>query len=161
LEQIESQDPRFDGAIFIRLRPEARTIAALGLIGWNRIPDDVRAGSSGCPTNLSSHPVNWPCALPMPSATVSEARCIACSRPRPDHQSGLHRDEGCRRVQGQDDGAEPALADHFNYLKVTGWGGSFVDRSTTSPATSLPEARTTMKAEDATDTWGLALQARG
>src|SRR3954469_13451266 len=34
--------------------------------------------------------------------------------PRPDHQSGLHRDEGCRRVQGQDDGAEPALADRLH-----------------------------------------------
>jgi hypothetical protein len=32
--------------------------------------------------NLSSHPVNWPCVLPMPSATsCRKPRCIACSRP--------------------------------------------------------------------------------
>ena len=72
---------------------------------------DDRRSSHWPSTNLSSHPVNWRCALPMPRATSRrKARCIACSRPTTCHQSGLHRDEGRRRVQGQDDGAEPALA---------------------------------------------------
>src|SRR3954451_16280153 len=50
--------------------------------------------------------------------------------PRPDHQSGLHRDEGRRRVQGQDDGAGPALADRL-HLPEGDWLGLvlLVDRA--------------------------------
>ena len=33
---------------------------------------------------------------------------------RPDHQPGLHRHQGGRRVQGQDHGAQPALADRLH-----------------------------------------------
>src|SRR3954465_4070763 len=57
--------------------PEGWTIAALGLIGCGTAsPMTSARGSSHWPsTNLSSHPVNWPCALPMPSAT-------SCRKPR-------------------------------------------------------------------------------
>ena len=50
---------------------------------WNRIPDDVRARIVTLALDEpDSHPVNWPCALPMPSATsCRKPRCIACSRP--------------------------------------------------------------------------------
>src|SRR4249919_675210 len=97
-------------------RARGWTIAALGLIGCGTAsPMTSAPGSSPWPsTNLSPHPVNWPCALPMPSATsCRKPRCIACP-PRPYHQSDLHRDEGRRRVQGQDDGAGPALADRLH-----------------------------------------------
>src|SRR3954470_16993828 len=114
-----SRDPRFiDGAIFIRLEGQKRwTIAALGLIGCGTAsPMTSARGSSHWPsTNLSSHPVNWPCALPMPSATsCRKPRVSPAQGPRPDHQSGLHRDEGRRRIQKQDDGAGPTLADRLH-----------------------------------------------
>ena len=50
---------------------------------WNRIPDDVRARIVRLALDEPElSPVNWPCALPMPSATSSrKPRCIACSRP--------------------------------------------------------------------------------
>ena len=50
---------------------------------WNRIPDDVRARIVTLALDEPEpHPVNWPCALPMPSATsCRKPRCIACSRP--------------------------------------------------------------------------------
>jgi hypothetical protein len=38
----------------------------------------------------------------------------AAQSSRPDHEPGLHRRESCRRVQGQDDGAEPAVADRLH-----------------------------------------------
>ena len=38
---------------------------------WNRIPDDVRSRSSSWPsTSRSSRHGSWPCASPMPSASV-------------------------------------------------------------------------------------------
>ena len=37
--------------------------------------------------------------------------------PRPDHQPGLHRHQGGRRVQGQDDGPEPAVADRLHLFE--------------------------------------------
>ena len=131
----ESQDPRFiDGAIFIRLEGQRRwTIAALGLIGCGTAsPMTSAPGSSHWPsTNLSSHPGTgralYRCRalLRVGSLGVSPAQ-----GPRPDHQSGLHRDESCRRVQGQDDGAEPALADRL-HLSEGDWLGLvlFVDRA--------------------------------
>ena len=50
---------------------------------WNRIPDDVRARIVTLALDeLGSRPANWPCALPMSSATsCRKPRFIACSRP--------------------------------------------------------------------------------
>ena len=41
-------------------------------------------------------------------------RLSAAQGPRPDHQPGLRRDQGGRRVQGQDNSAQPALADRLH-----------------------------------------------
>ena len=85
LEQIGIPRSRFTGgAIVIRLEGQRRwTIAALGLIGCGTAsPMTSARGSSHWPsTSRSSHPVNWPCALPMTSSISSQKlRCIACSR---------------------------------------------------------------------------------
>ena len=83
--------------------------------------------------------------------------------PRPDHQPGLHHDEGRGRVQEQDDCAEPALADRLR-LPEGDWLGLVLsvpildDFSRYIIAWKLC---TTMKAEDVTDTLKLALQASG
>ena len=41
---------------------------------------------------------------------------------KPDHVPGANHHEGGRRVQGQNDDTEPALATDFTYLKMTEWG---------------------------------------
>ena len=99
------------------------TIAVLGLIGCGTVsPMTSARGSSPWPsTSRSSRHGSWPCASPMPSATsCRKPRFIACWRP--DHQPGLHHDEGRGRVQEQDDCAEPALADRL-HLPEGDWLG--------------------------------------
>ena len=80
---------------------------------WNRIPDDIRARvvtlrSIGCALHRCR------ALLRVGSLGFSPAQ-----GPRPDHQPGLHHDEGGRQVQEQDDCAEPALADRL-HLKASG-----------------------------------------
>ena len=86
LQQIGSRDPRFiHGAIFIG--PEGQrlwTIAARGPIvcGTASLMTSVRGSSHWHSTSRSSRPANWPCVLPMSSATsCRKPRFIACSRP--------------------------------------------------------------------------------
>ena len=116
-------------------------------------------------TNPSSHPVNWPCALPMPSATsCRESLGVSPAQgPRPDHQSGLHRDEGRRRVQGQDDGAEPALADrlHLSEGDWLGWSICWTVLDDFSRYIVAWKLCTTMKAEVRHRHLGVGSQASG
>ena len=84
---------------------------------WNRIPEDVRdrivelalekpeLQPTGTGGDLHRHPKLF-C---LGSFGLSPAQGA-----RSDHQPGLHRDQGRRRVQGQDDGAQPALADRLH-----------------------------------------------
>ncbi len=77
--------------------------------------------------------------------------------------TGLHRHEGSRRVQGQDDQAKPALETDFTYLKVTGWGWFYLSTALDDFSRYIIAWKlcTTMKAQDVTDTLGLALAASG
>jgi transposase-like protein len=84
---------------------------------WNRIPAEVRS-------RLIDLALNEPELSPRELAVrftetesyfVSEAlRLPPAQGPRPDHQSGVHRRQGCRRVQGQDHGTQPAVADRLH-----------------------------------------------
>ena len=58
----------------------------------------------------------WRRASPdMKKYFVSEASVYSAAQgSRPDHQPGFHRRQGGRRVQGQDDGTEPAMADRLH-----------------------------------------------
>ena len=82
---------------------------------------------------------------------------------RPDHQPGFHRRQGGRRVQGQDDGTEPAMADRLHVPEGDRLG---LVLSVDHPRRLLScvsiiawKLCTTMKAEDVTDTLKLALTA--
>ena len=84
---------------------------------WNRIPEDVR-------DRIVELALNEPELSPRELAvTLHRHRKLFClggfrlspaQGARPDHQPGLHRHQGRRRVQGQDDGAQPALADRLH-----------------------------------------------
>ena len=83
---------------------------------WNRIPDDVRA-------RIVTLALDEPELSPRELAVrftdaeryfVWKLGVSPGQGQRPYHQSGLHRDEGRRPVQGQDDGAGPALADRLH-----------------------------------------------
>jgi hypothetical protein len=113
---------------FIRLEGQRGwTIAALGLIGCGTAsPMTSARGSSHWPsTSRSSRPVNWPCALPMPSAWRDHRRehpqrhvrkaGLGAERPRrrvlsvdldPDrpsrHHDGLDQPRRLRQRPGQD-----------------------------------------------------------
>ena len=80
---------------------------------WNQIPDMVRQ-------RIIRLALDEPALSPRELAvrftdteTLFRVRGFGLSPAegaRPDRQPGLHRDEGGRRVQGQDDGAQRALA---------------------------------------------------
>ena len=75
--------------------------------------------------------------------------------PRPDHQPGLHHDEGRGRVQEQDDCAEPALADRLHLPEGRlGWGWFYLSTILDDFSRYIIAWKlcTTMKAEDVTDT---------
>ena len=84
---------------------------------WNRIPEDG-AGSDrrACPEQTGAVAAGT-------GGDVHRHRKLFClgsfrlspaQGTRPDHQSCLHRHQSRRRVQGQDDGAEPAVADRLH-----------------------------------------------
>ena len=67
-------------------------------------------------------------------------------------------DEGRRRVQGQDDGAEPALADRLHISEGgSGWGWFYLSTVLDDFSRYIVAWKlcTTMKAEDVTDTLGV------
>jgi transposase-like protein len=83
---------------------------------WNRIPAEVRG-------RLIDLALNEPEVSPRELAVrftetesyfVSEASVPPAQGTRPDHQPGVHRRQSCRRVQGQDDGTQPAVADRLH-----------------------------------------------
>ena len=83
---------------------------------WNRIPDAIRE-------QIVQLALDEPELSPRELATrftdtanyfVSEASVYRLLKAHDLIQSGLHRHEGRRRVQGQDDGAKPALADRLH-----------------------------------------------
>jgi hypothetical protein len=84
---------------------------------WNRIPEAVR-------DQIIELALNEPELSPRELAvTFTDTKGLLClgilglspaQGPRPDHQPGLHRHQGRRRVPGQDDGAQPALADRLH-----------------------------------------------
>src|SRR3954454_20793842 len=84
---------------------------------WNRIPEAVRE-------RIIELALNRPELSPRELAVtftdaesyfVSEASVYRLLKaPRPDHQPGLHRHQGGRRVPRQDDRPEPAVADRLH-----------------------------------------------
>ena len=84
---------------------------------WNRIPDDVReriiepgAGRAGTLAAGAGRALHRYGKL----FCVGGFGLSPAQGPRSDRQPGLHRHEGGRRVQGQDHGAQPALADRLH-----------------------------------------------
>ena len=72
-----------------------------------------RPGHRSSPRTAPSRaPANWRCASPTRRRySVPEALGLPAAQfSGPHHQPGLHRHQGGRRVQGQDHGAQPALA---------------------------------------------------
>jgi putative transposase len=105
----------------IAIRPAGRRpsrIAAKAAAGsvWNRIPDEVRR-------QIVDLALDEPELSPRELAVrFTDTKLLRLGSfglppaqgPRPDHQPGLHRHQGGRRVQGQDDGAQPAVADRLH-----------------------------------------------
>ena len=110
---------------------------------WNRIPQDVRDRivefalemPELSPRELAVTLHRHPKLLCLGSLSLSPAQGA-----RSHHQPGLHRDQGRRRVQGQDHGAQPALADRLHLSEGHRVGLVLPDPpfSTTSPAISSP-----------------------
>jgi hypothetical protein len=84
----------------------------------NRIPDAVRE-------NIIQLALDPPALSPRELAVrftdsqgyfVSEATVYSAEGAGPDRQPGLYRDQGRRRVQGQDHPIQSALATDFTYL---------------------------------------------
>ena len=84
---------------------------------WNRIPDDVRerivAMALEVP-ELSAARAGHPLHRHRGLFRLGIIGLSAAQGPRPDHQPGLHRHQGRRRVQGQDHSPQPALADRLH-----------------------------------------------
>ena len=82
--------------------------------------------------------MNWPCALPMPSATSSEASVYRLLKAH-----DLITSPAFIVMKAADEFKDKTTAPNqlwqtdFTYLKVTGWG-YLLTCSTTSLATSLP-----------------------
>jgi hypothetical protein len=73
--------------------------------------------------NPSSARGNWRCASRTRQNTLSRRRrSIGSESARSHHQPGLHRHQSGRGVQGQDHGAQPALADRLHLSQDHGWG---------------------------------------
>ena len=84
---------------------------------WNKIPEEVREQivelALDEPEGLSPREVATR-FTDMKKYFVSEASVYRLLKAHdPDHQPGFHRRHG-RRVQGQDDGTEPAMADRLH-----------------------------------------------
>ena len=115
---------------------------------WNRIPDDVRS-------RVVTLALDEPELSPRDGRALHRCRALLrvgslglspAQGPRPDHQPGLHHDEG-----------------RGTYLKVTGWGWFYLSTILDDFSRYIIAWKlcTTMKAEDVTDTLKLALQASG
>src|SRR5271155_4651721 len=82
---------------------------------------------------------------------------------RLDCESGLRRDQGSRRVQGQDYRTQSALADRLHLSEVIGWGWFYLSTILDDFSRYIIAWKlcTTMKAADVADTLRLALTASG
>jgi transposase InsO family protein len=80
-----------------------------------------------------------------------------------DHQPGLHRHQGRRRVPGQDCRPNQLWQTDFTYLKVIGWGWFYLSTILDDYSRYIIAWKlcTNMCAEDVKDTLELALQASG
>ena len=77
--------------------------------------------------------------------------------------AGLHRDQSGRGVQGQDHGAQPALADRLPLSQGYGWGWYYLSTVLDDFSRFIVAWKlcATMKAQDVTATLDLALAASG
>ncbi len=83
--------------------------------------------------------------------------------PRPDHQPGLHRGQGGRRVPHQTTAPNQLWQTDFTYLKVIGWGWFYLSTMLDDFSRYIIAWKlcTSMPADDVTDTLELALTASG
>ena len=133
---------------------------------WNRIPDDVRAGSSRWrSSSRSCRRANWPCALPIPKRYfVSEASVYRLLKAH-----DLITSPAFIVMKAADEFKDKTTAPNqlwqtdFTYLKVTGWGWFYLSTVLDDFSRYIVAWKlcTTMRAEDVTDTLDLALQASG
>src|ERR1700729_3759874 len=81
----------------------------------------------------------------------------------PHHQPGLHRHQGGRRVQGQDQAPNQLWQTDFTYLKIAGWGWYYLSSVLDDFSRFIVAWKlcATMKAKDVTATLDLALAASG
>ena len=134
---------------------------------WNRMPMTSARGSSHWPsTNLSSHPVNWPCAFAeYPERYfVSEASVYRLLKAH-----GLITSPAFIVMKAADEFKDKTTAPDqlwqtdFTYLKVTGWGWFYLSTVLDDFSRYIVAWKhcTTMKAEDVTDAWSWLCRHRG
>jgi transposase InsO family protein len=130
---------------------------------WNRIPDVVR-------DNVIQLALDEPALSPRELAvrfTDSQGYrgfgLPLAEGARLDRQSGLHRDQGSRCVQGQDHRPNQLWQTDFTYLKVIGWGWFYLSTVLDDFSRYIVAWRlcTNMRAEDVTATLDRALRASG
>ena len=133
---------------------------------WNRIPEAIRR-------QIVDLALDQPELSPRELAVrftdeaeyfVSEASVYRLfESARSYHQPGLHRHQSGRGIQGQDHGAQPALANRLHLSQITGWGWCYLSTVLDDFSRFIVAWKlcATMKAKDVTATLDLALAASG
>jgi transposase InsO family protein len=118
---------------------------------WNRIPEAIR-----------SQIVDL--ALDQPELSPRELAVRFTDEEKYfHHQPSLHRHQGGRTIQGQDHGAQPALADRLHPSQDHGWGWYYLSTVLDDFSRFIVAWKlcATMKVQDVTATLDLALAASG